>query len=114
MSGLGAGAAAVGTGFAAPPPFRVIDSSTLKLSSRSLAATRLAVSASLNAPTCTQNGPVPVDGFAVAAVAVAAARLGAGAGLAATAGFAVSAVAGFAVSAFATVSGLGFAVMSAF
>src|SRR5437762_4832776 len=103
MSGFGAGAAGVSAGFAAAPPVRVTDSSTLKLSSRSFAATRLAVSASRNAPTCTQNGPVPVDGFPVVVVAVAAARLGAGVDFAATAGFAVSA--------FATVSGLGFAVV---
>src|SRR5512132_191826 len=93
MSAFAADAAGVGAGAAgAPPPFRVTDSSTVKLSSRSLVATRLAVSASLNAPTCTQNGPLPVGAFAVV-VAVAAVRFGAGAGLAAAAGFAVSALA---------------------
>src|SRR6185436_12174628 len=96
MSGFAAGAAGaagMGAGFAgAPPPFRVTDSSTVKLSSRSLAATFLAVSASLNAPTCTQNGPVPAGAFAVV-VAVVAARFGVAADLAATAGFVVSALA---------------------
>src|SRR2546425_1788320 len=111
MSGL-----AVAPGWAAPgaaagaPPVRFTDSSTVKFSSRSLAASRLAVSASLNAPTCTQYGPLAaVAGLGV--VAGVAARLGAGVALAATVGLASSFVgdvagAGFAVSTLATVSGL--------
>src|SRR5437016_283760 len=71
-AGLGALGAAAGA-----PPVRFTDSSTVKFSSRSLAASRLAVSASLNAPTCTQYGPLAaVAGLGV--VAGVAARLGAG------------------------------------
>src|SRR5438876_12295682 len=104
-AGLGALGAAAGA-----PPVRFTDSSTVKFSSRSLAASRLAVSASLNAPTCTQYGPLAaVAGLGV--VAGVAARLGAGVALAATVGLASSFVGGvagvgFAVSTLATVSGL--------
>src|SRR5438874_2907008 len=105
-----AGAAALRA--VAPPPTRVTDSSTLKFSSRSLAATRLAVSASRNAPTCTQNGPLEtaVDGVALAAARFGAAGVVAAADVAAAAGLASSLVAldGFALlSAFAIVSGFG-------
>src|SRR2546428_179840 len=111
MSGraVAAGWGALGAA-AGAPPVRFTDSSTVKFSSRSLAASRLAVSASLNAPTCTQYGPLgAVAGLGV--VAGVAARLGAGVALAATVGLASSFVgdvagAGFAVSTLATVSGL--------
>src|SRR5919204_249928 len=79
MSGFAVAAGLGGIGAATgAPPVRLTDSSTVKFSSRSLAATRRAVSASLNAPTCTQYGPLAADGLGV--VAVAAARLGAGVG----------------------------------
>src|SRR4030095_7842520 len=68
-----------GAGLAAgAPPVRATASSTLNLSSRSLAATFFAVSASRYAPTCTQNGETPVAGLEPVVVDVAGARLGAG------------------------------------
>src|SRR6185436_17346171 len=113
MSGFAAGAAGaagMGAGFAgAPPPFRVTDSSTVKLSSRSLAATFLAVSASLNAPTCTQNGPVPAGAFAVV-VAVVAARFGVAADLAALATTSLDGVSAFGDG--VSVFGAGIAVLA--
>src|SRR5262249_60926344 len=77
----------VGAGLAAGAlPVRATDSSTLNLSSRSLAATFFAVSASRYAPTCTQNGLAPVAGREAVVVDEAAARLGAVAGFVAAAG----------------------------
>src|SRR5919204_2702774 len=104
MSGFAVAAGLGGIGAATgAPPVRLTDSSTVKFSSRSLAASRLAVSASLNAPTCTQYGPLAADGLGV--VAVAAARLDAGVVFAAATAVLASsfiAGAGFAVSALAT------------
>src|SRR5262249_17442193 len=102
---FGAGAAAFGVLVAAAAArVFVTDSSTLKLSLRSLAARRFAVSASLKAPTCTQNAPLTGDGLGAGVVATAAARFGVAAGFVATAGLG---------SAFATISGLASAFTAA-
>src|SRR4029453_2130819 len=69
-----AGAAGVFAAGAVFPAAPLSDSSTLKFSSRSWRATRLAVSESLKAPTCTQYGAPPaIAGGGDGVVALAAA-----------------------------------------